>query len=64
MKIKKIKELTEKELESICNKRPFCENCPLELQYDVDSVCILHILENFKDFNKRLDVEIEVEDDK
>lgn len=70
MNKKKIKNLTKEELESICNKHHYCDTCPLEIKVDGlkqqdYSICIKHAIEliHLEDYIKRIDLEIEVEDE-
>ena len=61
--LKKIKDLSKKECESICQKNELCRKCPLSLEID-GTLCLMDIVLNKSELDRKLEEEIEVEDEK
>ena len=63
---KKIRDLTDKEIDKICNKQMYCSDCPLYLGEDSDNeeICLRY---NYDAFEKALEIadkSIEIEESK
>jgi len=56
---KKIKDLTMKEAEKICDSRYICNKCPLSVTSGYYTYCMKKIILNYKEF---LEQEVEVEE--
>lgn len=64
--LKKIKNLTKKELYSICNENMCYGKCPLELynEHNGHRICMKNLFVYFKkDFKKKMKEKIEVENE-
>ena len=60
---KKIRDLTKKEKQSLCEKLNHeCYKCPLSLDWTMQCISFLR-MKDIKDFEAKLDTEIEVEED-
>lgn len=60
---KKIKDLTVDEMKHICEKCDFCFDCPLLVQKGCETACVQNSVEFLEEINKKLEEEIEVEDE-
>lgn len=59
--LKKIKDLTKEELESICDKYEYCKTCPLKIKGSC--YCMIVYLCTKEKIEKKLENEVEVEDE-
>ena len=60
--MKKIKDLTDKEIYKICTKQKYCSDCPLYLGKDSDNaeVCLRYDYEKFEKALEIADKEVDV----